>query len=64
MRQRLDIIGLEFSSIVDQKRKSAECGGSRHKAANRLMIGKVGKDDVGLASCFQDSGSKPFRVLA
>ena len=64
MRQCLDIVRLEFSRIVDQECEPAECGGSRHEAANRLVIGKVGKNNAGLAAGSHDRGSKPLCVIA
>src|SRR4029079_14728412 len=64
MRQCLDIVRLEFTRVVDQKREPAECGGGRDKAADGLAIGKVGKNDVGLAPRSYDRGSKPLRVIA
>jgi hypothetical protein len=63
-RQCLDIVRLEFSGIVDQKREPAECDGSRHEAANGVVIGKVGKNNVGLAARSHDRGRKPLRVIA
>jgi hypothetical protein len=55
LRQSLDLVGLEFGSIVDQKsQRTQRPYGLRHKAFDGIGFGQIGLHDSRFAACLPD----------